>query len=77
MKVTSETTLRSFEFWAGAKDTAERLTADQLDAVECCLEEVYPDGCSETDINDIFWFETDWIAEMLGYEDWEALEAEA
>ena len=29
---------------------------------------------SETDINDFFWFETDTIAEWLGYEDWEKLE---
>lgn len=28
---------------------------------------------TETDINDFFWFETDTIADLLGYSDWEAL----
>ena len=34
---------------------------------------MYPDGCSETDVNDIFWFERDWIAEALGYSDYDEL----
>ena len=29
---------------------------------------------TETQLNDILWFETDWIAEMLGFTDWECLE---
>lgn len=29
-----------------------------------------------TELNDLFWFDRDYIAEILGYEDWEALENE-
>lgn len=75
MKIYSETSLRDFEFWSGAKDRAEQLTSDQLDQIESILESEYPDGMSDTKINDIFWFEEDWIAEILGFSSWENLEA--
>lgn len=74
MKIYSETSLCRFEFWSGAIHTAETLTCEELDTIERHLETVYPDGMSDTEINDLFWFESDWIAEMLGFEDWEALE---
>lgn len=73
MKVYTETTLRDFEFWCGAKDTAEHLTDRELEAIESIFEDLYPDGMEDTQINDVFWFEEDWIAEMLGYEDFEDL----
>lgn len=65
--------LRDFEFWSGAKDTVSELTSDDLDTIENILEDAYPDGMTETQINDLFWFDTDIIAEWLGYEDWDAL----
>lgn len=75
MKITSEKNIRNFEFWSGAKETARALTLEQLDTVETVLEDLYPDGIDETQLNDIFWFEEDWIAEILGFESFEALEA--
>jgi hypothetical protein len=33
------------------------------------MEDLYPDGLSETQLNDILWFEEDWIFEMLGITD--------
>lgn len=75
MKIYSETSLRNFQFWDGAKDRAEQLTSDQLDRIESILEMDNPDGMEDTEINDIFWFEEDWIANILGYSSWENLEA--
>ena len=66
MKVYSEKSLRNFEFWSGAKSNAEELTLEQIDMVESILEELYPDGMEETQINDFFWFEFDTIREWLG-----------
>lgn len=74
MTIKQEISLRNFEFWSGAKYTAEVLTPEQIDTIETYLEDLYPDGASDTDINDIFWFERDMLAEWLGFEDWEALE---
>ena len=39
---------------SGAKDNAETLTSEQLDMVESILEDAYPDGMEDTQINDFF-----------------------
>ena len=74
MIVTNEITLKDFEPWAGAVSRYETLTEKQLDQLTFILEDLYPDGCTKTQINDILWFEEDWIAECLGFSDWEELE---
>lgn len=33
------------------------------------MEELYPDGMEEIEVNDFFWFAGDTIAQALGYED--------
>ena len=73
MKIYTEISLQNFEFWSGAKETAKHLTVDDFATIESVLEDCYTEGLDETTVNDIFWFEEDWIAEMLGYEDWEDL----
>lgn len=73
MKITSEKSLREFDFWSGAVDTVKYLTFEELDEIENILEELYPDGLDETAINDLFWFEDDTIAEWLGYNDFEEI----
>ena len=73
MKVYQEATLKNFEFWGGAVERVNCLTFEELDQIESILEDCYPDGISETTLNDIFWFDEDWIAEMLGYESFEEI----
>lgn len=73
MKYIVEKSLSDFEFWSGAKETAKQLTDEQLDQMETILEECYPDGITDTQINNIFWFEEDWIAEQLGFRSWKHL----
>ena len=73
MRIYSEQSVTNFEFWAGAKDTVKHLTKDELNTIEDILEEIYPDGMDETELNDLFWHERDLIAEWLGYDDFEAL----
>lgn len=68
MKLYKEENITNFEFWSGAKDTVKYLTDEELYTIEDILEDIYPDGLSKTEINDIFWFEDDLIAEWLGYE---------
>lgn len=59
--------LRDFEFWSGAVSTRHLLSDDEMDMIDDILSEEYAEGLDETAINDIFWFEDDWIAELLGY----------
>ena len=67
MKVYKEISLRDFEFWAGATDTAEKIDlAGKWDELEELLEEVYTEGIGETKLNDLLWFEDEWIFTMLG-----------
>ena len=73
MKIISETNLRNFNFWSGAADTAKYLTLEEIDTIENILEEIYPDGMTDTEINDFFWFEDDTIAEWLGYSSFEEI----
>lgn len=73
MKLYKYESLTEFEYWAGAKDTAKYLTDDEMDTIEGILEELYPDGMDETELNDLFWFEDNLIAEWLGYKDFEAI----
>lgn len=73
MKIYTEQSLSNFEFWSGAKDTAQHLTDDDFATIESMLEELYPEGVDDTTINDLFWFEEDTIAEWLGYSDFEEL----
>lgn len=67
MKIIIETSLENFEFWSGAKDTAEIIDKHGLwSTVESILEDLYPNGMSDTELNDIFWFESEWLFETLG-----------
>lgn len=66
MKVSKELDLTRFEFWSGAKDFADNLTPSELQNIEQQLEELYPDGIDETTVNDLFWFEDEFLCELIG-----------
>ena len=75
MQFLVERDLTNFEFWQGALYTREHMTDEQIDEIEQILECDYPgEYYTETQINDLFWFDSDLIAEWLGFEDFEDLE---
>ena len=60
-------TLSNFDAWSGAVDTKERiLEVGKGDDFDNLIDELYPEGLSETALNDLLWFEEDWIFETLG-----------
>lgn len=68
MTITKEVySWNDFDFWSGAEDTAACLTCGEIETIFAQLTEIYPDGMTETELNDFFWFETETIAQMLGY----------
>lgn len=70
MKYIVEESLRNFKFWSGGKDRADNCSDEELDRIEEFLEEIEPaEGWTDGDINDMFWFEFDTLAQHLGYED--------
>ena len=69
MKVITETTLRGFEAWSGAVSTKNLIISLGLEEeFEELINELYPKGLTDTQLNDILWFEEDWILENLGVE---------
>ena len=67
MKIYTEISLENFEAWSGAISTLERIcNAGKCDLLESVLEEAYPDGMDETQLNDILWFDDEWCYEMCG-----------
>lgn len=76
MKIYSETSLENFEAWGGAVNTLDRVReAGKCDELESILEDLYPDGMSETELNDLLWFEPETVLEWLGIEEEEEEEA--
>jgi hypothetical protein len=75
MKIISEIDgLTNFEPWSGAVYVCNTLTYEQLQRLENELEQLYPEGMTDTQVNDILWHESDWVAELLGFRNWEHLE---
>ena len=69
MKITSEMSLKNFKAWSGAKDTLNKLIElDKCDELEFILDDLYPEGLTDTQLNDILWFDDEWIYETLGIE---------
>lgn len=62
-----------FEFWGGAVYTVETLTEADIEQIFSILEDAYPEGMDETELNDFFAFEDNTIAKWLGFEDWDDL----
>lgn len=70
MKIYREESLSSFEFWSGAVANAEEFTLEELDQISNELESENPDGMDETEINDLMWFEPEYLASLIGL-DWD------
>ena len=67
MKIIREITGQQLEAWGGAVYTLRKISdEDKLDELEQLIEELYPDGIGETELNDLLWFDSDWICETLG-----------
>ena len=69
MLIKTEKNLRGFEAWSGAIETKKIiLDAGLEEEFEMLIDECYPEGLTDTELNDILWFDSDWILEMLGIE---------
>jgi len=65
IKEVSEFELKS-ELWSGALDTLDTIMEnDKLQELMYLLEELYPEPVDITTINDLLWFDDDFIFEEL------------
>jgi len=67
--VNNNTSLRDFDAWSGAIETKQAIIDNgKEEEFEALIEELYPDGIEEVKLNDLLWFEEDWIFETLSIE---------
>lgn len=70
MRIFYELDLEKFDAWAGAIYTLDRLRKEGLcEQLEFILEDLFPDGMSQTELNDLLWFDSNWIYESLEIDD--------
>lgn len=56
--------------WSGAVDTFYKIQdADMVGALEAYLEDIYPEGLTVTELNDILWFDGESVLRDLGIAD--------
>ena len=70
MKLYVEFDINNFEAWSGAVDTKNRIIEEgKAEAFNSLVEDIFPDGCTETEMNDFLWFDDEYIFELLGISD--------
>ena len=58
--------LHNFKAWSGAVDTKQTiLDHHKSEDFEFLIDELYPEGLTDTQLNDLLWFEEEWIYEQL------------
>ena len=66
----------TFAYWGGAVQTVKLLTEAELIEVWDNFFDACEGTPTRTEINDFLWFDTDTIAEILGYHDFDELYTE-
>ena len=66
MKVYYEENLKDFESWSGATETKNIIINEgKEEEFEELIEELYPNGVSATELNDLLWFDSEYILNCL------------
>jgi len=69
MKIISEIGLSEFNAWSGAVDTKKTIEDNNKESeFESYIEDMYTDGLTDTQLNDILWFD-EGLMYMLGIEE--------
>ncbi len=67
MKIISEQSISEFNAWNGAKETQQIIIDnDKENDFDLLIEEIYPEGLTDGQLNDLLWFDSEWIFEQLG-----------
>lgn len=67
MRIYKDFEADTFEAWSGAVDTLDRILEEgKGEELEELLDEIFPDGAEETEVNDLLWFDDEYVFEMLG-----------
>ena len=77
MKIVSDISHENFDAWSGAKDVLNRIISNNLcSTLEAILEDLYPDGMTDTQLNDLLRFDSEAVYEWVGLRSEEQIRAE-
>lgn len=77
MKITKEISLDRFDAWCGAEKTLDKIISEgKAEALEFILEDLYPEGMDETQLNDLLRFDSEWCFEAVGIRTESEIESE-
>lgn len=63
-----EESLSNFEFWGQARDVAREFTDEQIEQLEDLISDMFCDDYpTDTQINDLFAYDSDYLKELLGW----------
>ena len=66
MRIIKEISLLDFEPWQGAVDTKEVIIENnKVKDFDFIVQDLYPDGMTETQLNDLLWFDDELVFEWL------------
>lgn len=69
--------LSNFNAWSGAINTKETILDNNKEKeFENLIDDLYPEGLTDTQLNDILWFDSEWIFEQIGINEDEQTEDE-
>ena len=70
MRIVNENlSITDFETWSGATHTKQVIIDnDKENEFDNLIEELYPEGLTDTTLNDLLWHDSDWVFEQLGIE---------
>ena len=69
MKVYEALNLKDFETWSGATETKNIIINEGKEQeFEELIEEMYPNGIDATTLNDVLWFDQEYVLNTLGIE---------
>ena len=67
MRIYKEFELENFDPWSGARNTQLRIIEEgKAEEFDSLCEDIFPNGCTDTEMNDFLWFDNESIFEMLG-----------
>ena len=77
MKITKEISLDRFDAWCGAEKTLDKIISEgKAQALEFILEDLYPEGMDEIQLNDLLLYEPEWCFEAVGIRTESEIESE-
>lgn len=66
MRIYTEESIEDFEAWCGGQYAKDKIIeAGKVEEFDELIEELYPNGLTALELNDLLWFDDEWIFEQL------------